>query len=587
VFDTETNGFLKDLDRIHCLAAVDPDTGESFSFNPSNLPDGIELLSKAAVLIGHNAIRFDIPAINKVYRDFKSPVVRDTLLMSRLYHSDIKNEMDFSLKKAGKLLPRLIGSHSLEAWGYRLGMHKGDFKGPWDEWTPEMHDYCIQDVALTTKLFKKFEAMDWGMQCLDLEHDIAKIIGDQEDHGFYLDQPAAAALYSKLAGRRAELDVALKEAFGGWWEKEKVIPKVSNKAKGTQKGVAYWKTKYVMFNPSSRQHIVKRLIHKYSWSPTVWTESHEPAVDEDVLKRLPYPEAAMLSEYFMIEKRVAQIAEGKTGWMKLVQADSRVHGRIITNGTPTGRATHSTPNMSQVPTHAKPYGKECRGLWTVPPGKVLVGIDVSGLELRMLAHYLAKYDNGEFAKIVTEGDIHVENWKAAPDLIKSRNAAKPVIYAMIYGAMDPKLGELVGGSATAGAKLRSLLYKRYTGLDQITKLVMQSAKQKKYLRGLDGRHMPSRSQHSALNTLLQGAGAIVCKLWIVQTHKLLRERDLHFLSDQVAWSHDEIQIETEPHLAEEVGKTAVEAIAITQTLLNIRCPLTGEYKVGKSWADTH
>lgn len=587
VFDIETNGFLKELDRVHCIAAQDPDTGELFSFNPTNISDGIELLAKADVLIGHNALRFDVPAINKLFQGFRPNMLRDTLLLARLYHSDIKNELDYGLKKAGKLPAKLIGSHSLEAWGWRLGENKGDFKGPWDSWSQEMHDYCIQDVEVTTKLFRRFDKIDWGTECVELEHDLAAIIGQQEDYGFYFDQPKAGTLYAELAGKRDVLERTLKEAFGGWWEKEKTIPKVNNSKLGIQKGVPYWKTKYVEFNPSSRQHIIKRLVHKYQWQPKVWTENNEPAVDEDVLNSLPYPEAKMLAEYFLIEKRIAQLAEGKTGWLKLVGDDSRMHGRIITNGTPTGRATHSSPNMSQVPTHSKPWGREFRGLFTVPAGKSLVGIDVSGLELRMLAHYLARYDGGDFARIVTEGDIHAENWKAAPDLIKSRNMAKPVIYAMIYGAQDPKLGEIVGGTKAAGTRLRNLLYARYKGLDRITKLAMEAAKVKKYLTGLDGRRMPVRSQHSALNTLLQGAGGVLCKKWIVTTHKLLKERGLAADSHQVAWSHDEIQIETQPEIAEEVGKTAVEAIAIAQAAYNVRCPLTGEYKVGKSWADTH
>lgn len=587
VFDIETNGFLKELDRVHCLAAQDPDTGEKFSFTPENIPAGIELLSKADVVIGHNALRFDVPAISKVFRGFKSPTVRDTLLLARLYHPDIKNEIDFKLNKEGKLPAGLIGKHSLESWGYRLGQHKGDFKGPWDQWTPEMQTYCEQDVEVTTNLLRRFDKIDWGTECVELEHDLAHIIGAQEDYGFLFDQPAAAALYASLSEKRHALETTLKQAFGGWWEKEKVIPKANNKTKGIQKDVPYWKTKWVEFNPSSRAHIIKRLIHKYQWEPKVWSESNQPTIDEDVLMSLPYPEAKMLAEYFLIEKRIAQLSEGKTGWMRLVGPDGRMHGRIVTNGTPTGRATHSSPNMSQVPSVSKPYGKECRALFTVPAGKSLVGVDVSGLELRMLAHYLARYDGGDFAKVVTEGDIHSENWKAAPNLIQSRTMAKPVIYAMIYGAQDPKLGEIVGGGREAGAKLRSLLYARYTGLDRITKLAQEAARSKKYLVGLDGRHMPVRSQHAALNTLLQGAGGVLCKKWIVTAHRMLEQRGLAEASHQVAWSHDEIQIEAPTEIADEVGKTVVEAIAVAQAAYKVRCPLTGEYKVGKNWADTH
>lgn len=580
VCDIETDGFLDTMTRVHCIAARDPETNEAFDFKPDVIGQGVELLCKADVLIGHNIQKFDIPAIRKIYPDFRPAGVKDTLLLARLYYPDIKSS-DF---KAG-LPPKLIGSHSLEAWGKRLGNTKGDFGGPWDQWSQVMHDYCVQDVEVTCTLVKHLERNQWGDHCVELEHELAAIIDQQEANGFMFDQRAAVALYADLAGKRAALDKALRESFGGWHEKEKFVPKVNNSARGYEKGKPIWKSTYIEFNPSSRQHVTRQLMEKYGWQPAEWTDNGTPVVDEDILKNLPYPEAKQLAEYYLLEKRIAMLAEGKTAWLKLVGRDGRIHGRVITNGTPTGRATHATPNMSQVPSVSKPYGKECRSLFCVPAGKRLVGIDCSGLELRMLAHYLAPLDGGAFAEIVTKGDIHTENWKAAPDIIKSRTQAKPVIYAMIYGASDGKLGEIVGGSPSVGKTLRTLLYKRYEGLGKITQMAMEAAKSRKYLTGLDGRRMPVRSPHSALNTLLQGAGGVVCKQWIVETHRALKEAGISV--KQVAWSHDEIQIEADEADAETVGKIAVASIPIAAQKLKVRCPLTGEYKIGNNWADTH
>lgn len=593
VFDLETNGFLPEVDRIHCIAAKDPDSHEKFSFSPARVNEGIELLEKADVVIAHNGQRFDIPVIKKLYPGWRSPILRDTLLMARLFHPDVKREMDFGLLAQKKLPGKMMGSHALAAWGHRLGNFKGDFAGPWDQWTPEMQVYCEQDVEVTTELFLKFDKQAWPIHCIDLEHDVAEIINAQEAHGFYFDIEGAGGLYSTLSARREELGNQLTEAFGSWWERDDVkVPKVGNHTKNSKlllvKDAPYTPIKRVQFNPSSRSHIVKRLLSKYDWQPETWTETGDPEVDETVLAKLPYPEARLLGEHFLLDKRIGQLAEGKQAWLKLVKPDHRIHGRLNTNGTPTGRATHSHPNMSQVPTGAKPYGKEFRGLFTVPSGRKLVGIDVSGLELRMLAHYLARYDNGDFAKVVCEGDIHTENWKACPQEIKSRTMAKPVIYGMIYGAQDPKLGEIVGKGRTAGAAIRKALYARYPGLDTITKAAQQAAKGRGYIVGLDGRHMPIRSAHAALNTLLQGAGGVVTKQWIVYAHRAFRAAGLADQVAQVAWSHDEIQVEVfDPAAAEQVGQVAVAAIAQAADKLKVRCPLTGEYKVGNSWADTH
>src|SRR5690606_31621074 len=185
---------------------------------------------------------------------------------------------------------------------------------------------------------------------------------------------------------------------------------------------------------NSRTHIYKRLKDKYNWKPKEFTEKGTPKVSEEVLESLPYPEAELLNEYLMIQKRISQLAEGHSAWLKMVRPDGRIYGSVITNGAVTGRMTHNSPNLAQVPAVNVPYGKECRSLFTVPDDRVLVGADASGLELRCLAHYMARFDKGAYARELLEGDIHTANQKAAG--LPTRDNAKTFIYAFLYGAGD-------------------------------------------------------------------------------------------------------------------------------------------------------
>src|SRR5690606_12207499 len=261
------------------------------------------------------------------------------------------------------------------------------------------------------------------------------------------------------------------------------------------------------------------------WKPTELTPSGKPKVDETILEALPYPEAKELSRYMLIQKRIGQLAEGDNAWLKKVDRDGRIHGSIITNGAVTGRATHSNPNIAQVPKVGTEYGEECRGLFTARPGKtVLLGCDVSGLELRMLGHFMARHDNGEYGREVVEGDMHTVNMNAAG--LSDRNQAKTMIYGFLYGAGDSKLGSIIGRGRKAGAEMKRRLFKKVPALKQLVEGV-QGAATRGHLVGLDGRLLHIRSPHAALNTLLQSAGALICKQWIVESDELLREIGRH------------------------------------------------------------
>lgn len=592
IFDLETDGLLDEVTKIHCLVIKSTETGEVTSYTGDDVEQGLRFLMKQAnVIAGHNVIKYDIPVIKKLYPwwGFRQDKVFDTLVATRLIWADIK-ETDGKLLKLEKLPGKLFGSHSLEAWGYRLGNYKGDFKGPWDVFTQEMLDYCIQDVEVTASLYRKIVSENYSQQALDLEHKVAWLMAKQERNGFHFDTAKAAALLTTLVKRRGECEQELMSFFGNWEvELPTFVPKVNNKKLGYIKGVPVKRTKMVIFNPSSRDHIADRLMTLYGWKPVDFTEGGKPMVDEVVLSKLDYPPCKLLTEYLLIQKRISQLNEGGQAWMKC-EKNGRIHGSVNPNGAVTGRATHAYPNISQVPSSGSPYGKECRELFTVPDGWVLVGADASGLELRCLAHYMARWDSGKYGEVLLGGDIHTENQKAAG--LATRAQAKTFIYGFLYGAGDQKIGSIVGGTASDGKRLKTKFLRSLPALGRLVDAVKEAAK-RGFLIGLDGRRVFVRSSHAALNTLLQSAGAIVCKQWLVMLEDQLQsvlnlkhgwDGDYAFC----AWSHDEVQIACRnKDIAAKVMALATDCVAQAGDHFGFRCPLAGEAKWGTTWAETH
>lgn len=585
LFDIETDGF--DSTKIHCLVIKDTDTGKGNSFTFDLIPAGLRILMTADCIVGHNVIKFDIPQIQKLYPWFKidESKVIDTLVLSRLIYSEL-SEIDAGLMEKGKLPGKLYRSHSLKAWGYRLDNHKDEYEGGWEVFTPEMLTYCVQDVETLHTLYDLLMKKNYSQEAIDLEHKVCWIIARQERHGFYLDQQAAAKLYSTLVAQKNRLEADLKVAFPPKELKngKPFVPKRDNAKLGYTAGVPVQKYKLTEFNPSSRDHIGLWLKDKYNWKPTVFTNDGKPKLDESVLAELEYPEAKVLSEYLMVAKRLGQLAEGEQAWLKQVSKDGRLHGSVITNGAVTGRATHSNPNLAQVPSCSAPYGSECRTLFSVPKGKKLVGADLSGLELRCLAHFMAKWDKGAYGKVLLEGDIHTANQEAAG--LETRNQAKTFIYAFLYGAGNQKIGSVVGKGAEAGAKLKKSFLKKIPALGSLVEAV-QAAAEKGYLIGLDGRKLHVRSSHAALNTLLQSAGALIAKQALIEFDNLIKEKGWQDRVQQVAWVHDEIQVESDEEIAEEVGELAIASFQKAGEYFKFRIPITGEFRVGRNWAETH
>jgi len=462
------------------------------------------------------------------------------------------------------LQPTLEGGHSLEAWGKRLGKHKGDFDKFDEGLSQEMIDYCIRDTQVTVELYKLLSRglASFG-DSTELEHKVAAVIARQEKHGFLLDQVKCTMLLSEW---KAELS-AIEERM------QKIFPPIVTERVSEKTGKKL-KDKVEEFNPGSRQQIAARLM-SLGWKPEKHTEKGQVIVDESVLAGLDIPEAKEIANYLLIQKRVAQVES----WLDAVKPDGRVRGKVISNGAVTGRMTHHSPNMAQIPSSSSPYGEDCRSCWTTPEGKMLVGIDASGLELRMLAHYMK--DAG-YVKEVCEGDVHTKNQTAAG--LPTRPQAKTFIYAFLYGAGPAKIGSIVGGGAEDGRRLIHSFLSNTPALKALRSTVEKMA-EKGYLPGLDGRKLQVRSPHAALNTLLQGAGAIVMKKALVLLDESIKSNRIN--AQFVANVHDEWQIEVDEKDAELVGQLGVDAIKQAGIELDLRCPLTGEYRVGKTWKDTH
>ena len=584
IFDIETNGFLSEATKIHSIVIKDIDTKQLYSYHGDKIGRGLYLLSGASLLVGHNILKFDIPVINKLYPEYKiEGDVFDTLLVSRLIWTNRKEE-DFRMKE----LPlNLAGRHSLESWGYRLGLRKGDFikTGDFSKWSQEMQDYCEKDVEVTYELFKLIEKQKYSQEAIKLEHDFARCIYLQEAHGFHFDVASAKKLYASLANRRLELEKSLTSAFPKWQKYiGTFIPKRDNRTLGYKKDVPVKRYKELTFNPNSRDHISDRLMDK-GWKPKEFTPDGKPKVDESILSTLDFPEAKLLSEHFLIQKRIGQLAEGNNAWLKL-QKDGIIYGSVITNGANTGRCTHQKPNVAQTPSVGVPYGKECRSLFIVPNSFRLIGCDASGLELRCLAHYLGAFDEGSFAKQLLDGDIHTYNQKQIG--LPTRDLAKRVIYGVIYGIGDARLGAVIGKSSQEGKRIKAKLFEALPALRQLRDNVIIATRNKKYLLGLDKRKLIPRSEHSSLNLLIQSCGALIIKMATIILHKKLKEKNYDKdTCAMVAHVHDELQLQCKSAVADEVGAIAVQSIKDAGTHFNLRCALDAQYKIGNNWADTH
>ena len=569
--DIETDGLNPSV--VWCIAVQNTYDNQIIAFHGDSLGlFKLWLASEVDTLVFHNGIDFDIPVLEKLLGiDFSGVTIQDTLIMSQLDE------------------PRRDGGHSLANWGEIMGFEKDEHKD-WSKFSQEMLEYCKRDVEVTTKLYKLMLQKGLSEDALQLEYTTKKHCSLQEKTGWKFDQRGAMDILRQVNEdlRKAEEEVHKRFVpLPVWKSKQKVKKRFKidhTRTKGYQAEVdlqcytndegdyGYWS--YPEFNLGSRQQVGRHLVH-YGWKPTVFTGTGRPKVDESTLKDVDIPEAKLIARYLMLQKRQGQV----NSWLDEYNDDTgRIHARVHTMGTVTHRMSSSNPNLQQVTARGKEYGSEMRALFIVPEGKVLVGADLSGLELRCLAHYM-KDDN--YTQALLTEDIHTVNQKSAG--LETRDESKRFIYAFLYGAGDFLIGKIVGGGIKEGKEVKAKFLDNTPSLKKLRESV-QRASNKGYLKALDGRRVLVRSEHASLNFLLQSAGSIIAKRSWVIFHELAKE----FNYKQLGVIHDEIQIECNNlEEADSIGKLLVKAMEKTTDYYKLNCPITGEYKLGKNWNETH
>jgi DNA polymerase-1 len=661
VGDIEADGLLDTITKVHCIVLYEIETDKYLRFNDQPHPyvkhgsiaDSIELMNKADRLYFHYGHGYDYLALKLLYPSFmpKATALYDTHTMARAVFRDIKS-IDFKAVRTGKRHPdfmkmQLLGTHKLKAWGYRLGVLKSSIaddtgETDWSEWTPEMEDYCVQDVIVTVRLLD-FLTTDTLLlrhpwECHALDNHFQHIMSRQERQGFAFNEGAANEMYADLQSQLKTIEKELRDVIRPFYKRGAIFtPKRDNTKSGYVAGRSLSKIDLTEFKPSSRDHIQDRLQQLYGWKPTAYGNDGKASVDESVLSSLPYPLIPKLLNFLVLSKTIGQLATGKLAWLKFVR-DGRIHGRIDAMGCITWRCSHSKPNLGQVPSvatydpsHAKSgtpiygikgkFGADCRSLFTVPDGHTLCGHDGSGLELRCLGHYMAKYDGGDYSREVVDGDVHTVNQRAIG--LRERKSSKVWIYAYLYGSGDGLLGKITladmtpedqraffdehGHSgeklekalASLGRKGRSSIADKIPALGKLIADVKKKAKAQGQLRAIDGRVIKIRAAHSALNAVLQSAGAIIMKRWLVILDQDMQ--DAGYLPYQwvargeaatasyefVANVHDEAQTEVKDIAVDAYHKAAVEAFPKAGDYYKFRAPITGEGKCGRVWTDTH
>jgi DNA polymerase-1 len=650
LFDLEGDGLLEAtetapaISKIHCIATVDIDTGEERFFGPDDLDAALEHLRTADELWGQNVLRYDFPVLEKL-KNFVVPFEkkRDLLVVSRVKHPNLKEtdaRLNKSLRKQNKptIPPAYFGSHTVGAWGYRLGEPKlHEDITDWSTYTPEMGERCVGDVKTSLKWFHFLAPEKMSQTAIELEHETQDLCERMTRAGWPFNEGEARKLHAALVDKRDKIEKELKRTFGGWWVNNGLFtPKVNNKKIGYVAGQQCTKIEWVEFNPKSHPHIEK-VLRGLGWQPTEFTENGAAKTDEEIIESVAaiYPEAEGLVEYLMVCKRLGQLATGKQAWLGAVK-NGRIHGNYNPMGTVTSRAAHFGPNLGQVPSVSRPYGKECRALFGVPEGWEQVGADMEGLELRGLAHYMAKYDDGAFGREVLEGDPHwnnvigfgffpqgtVRDKHNALHTILREKGAKTGIYAIVYGCGNEKLGQIIldvlrvalkecpeearpiyqqffGDNNSPGKRLISAVGKKardgflanLPALAEVKHKIGGLADKYGWVPGLDGRRVPSRSEHSAVNAVVQSAGAILCKRWITNADKALAAAGYRWGWDGdyvfLGWIHDEVQVACRKGLGDKIGEILVREAQRAGEPYSFRIRLDSKYVIGRNWAETH
>jgi len=547
LFDIEANG-LHNPTVIHCIAIAE-DGEVPRLYSGKGVQEAVNRLVAADSICAHNGMMYDVPVIERLY-GVKLPRCHDTLIWSRFLYPDMYNHPCGVSKPNG-----------IESWGGYFGLKKLSYEGGWEHYNTDMGVYCVRDVLILQRIVAHLQPKTKPFTfALKLEHVVAARLYAQIRHGIGFDVESADSLLGVLVTEQAGID----DKFSA------IFPPLPLQLKT--------KVKYIAFNPKSGKQFAHRLKMKYDWKPKQFTEKRNIIMDAVVLATLPYPEARLMERRQLIKKRIEVLAN----WLKAYEewGDCRIHGWVNSIGAVSHRMSHSGPNLAQVPRVGSPYGAECRALFLPTVGRVMVGGDLSGIELRLLSNRMWEYDDGEYADLVVNGDPHTFNQEAAE--LAERDDAKSGIYCLLYGGGDEKLGNVVGRPGE-GKKVRDTWMKNIPALAKVIAHVKMMTKTCGYVVLLDGRRAPVRSPHMALNTQIQGDAAILHKMAMVLACSKMQDWDCDMLLN----IHDEQQYECNPAIADDVGKMLVGCMETAGQILKVRTPITGEYKVGNNWKETH
>ena len=413
-----------------------------------------------------------------------------------------------------------------------------------------------------------------------LEHDVARILTQQELHGWYFDERAAWKLASSLRSKLEQTCKLLRDRHP-YIAGPEFTPKRNNKTSGYIEGCTFTRIKET--NPTSRDHISWILQEKYGWEPTQFAKkTGKPIIDEVILKEIGTEIALQFLTCLDITKKLGMISEGVNAWLKLCTSASRIHHHCSVAAV-SHRCCHRKPNLSQVPSE-----HEFRELFQPTPGQLMVGADLAGIELRLLSHYLSPHDNHRYADILLNGDIHQVN---ADALGVTRRQVKSISYCFTYGGGNAKLGYTFDAQLSEaeakkkGAEIRKKFVQAIPGLAELLAAVKKKATEKGFLLSIDGRPIKVDSPHKALNYLLQSAAAVVAKRWMVINNETIKSTGL--CASQLAFIHDELQFECAPEHAADLSASLVFSAAAAGEYYNLRIPIGAEAKQGANWAEVH
>lgn len=609
IFDLESNGLLpwqvrpgeKFVDTLHMAGVQNYETREYRSYCdvlPDNrsLDEFIRLFQEAPVLAGHNIIGYDIPLMEYLYGVKPKGKLIDTMLLSQFFYGNIK-EIDFANINAGSdFPPRYAGGHGLKAWGYRLRDEKIEFGADQegDEWetaTEEMLIYMKQDVNLSMQVLDFFwENYVKSLDPIELENEFARWMNIQQKLGTYFDEDIGLLLDKTLKEDQANVMQDIQKVFPPRVVSlGEFVPKRNNKTKGYGKGIPCTKIEIEKeFKPTPNK-IAERLITDFGWVPTEVSEkTGKPRLDEEIMDSIDIEGIEPVKRYFMLKKRLGMLTEGRNAWLKLV-SNNRIHGRVNTLGTVTHRCTHNNPNVSQVTASRKPYGTEMRECFSSPPGYHFIDTDLSGIELRVLAHFLFPYDDGEYRDVILNGDIHTYNQEMAG--LPTRDAAKTFIYGTLYGAGPLLIGSMLAPkeSESQQKKLgREAQYQFKNKLRGFKKMDRDIKREMSENGGrvklVDGRSVPVRSEHKKLNVKLQGTAGIYAKKWGIDIYNSMEE-SFSSLWQPAIHCHDAVSLYAKigEVPTEEVKKIVKNAVLSADEYFGMNCSNDFGFAVGKDW----